>query len=156
MANNQPTAKAEALKETTSKALARMATEVVSIANGKTWTVTGRTFIGRDGITYSAGMSAPKSNVNVFGWKLASDLFTVADAKALVASKPAHANALFDAMSASKSLVTYLNHETRHAVFVALAKDTSADVAALIASARPSKPDTKRDDVDPFDALGAL
>ena len=149
MANNQDDRKrgvdkvAPALTTETAKALSKMATEVVSIANGKTWTVTGRSFIGRDGIQYSAGMSAPKSNVNVFGWKLASDLFTVAHAKALVASKPETLNALFDAMTASKALVTYLNHETRHAVFTALAKDTSADVAALIASARPSKPASK-------------
>lgn len=156
MANNQPTAKAEALKETTSKALAKMATEVVSIANGKTWTVTGRTFIGRDGITYSAGMSAPKSNVNVFGWKLASDLFTVADAKALVALKPATLNALADAMSDAKALVTYLNHETRHAVFVALVSDPTANVAALVESARPAKPATAKATVNPLDALSAL
>ena len=157
MANNQPTAKAEALNETTSKALAKMATEVVAIAGGKTWTVTGRTFVGRDGITYAAGDKAPKTNVNVFGWKLASDLFTVADAKALITAKPALLNALNDAMSDAKALVTYLNHETRHAVFTALLNDPTANVATLIENARPAKAVTaKGATVNPLDALSAL
>lgn len=163
MANNQPTAKrggtTEKLNSTTAKGLEKVATEMLAIASGKTWTVTGRSFVGRDGITYVAGDKAPKSNVNVFGWKLASDLFTLADAKALVVkatSNPDYANALADAMTATKSLVTYLNHETRHAVFTALANDPTANVADLIESARPAKVVTAKVATNPLADLLAL
>jgi len=165
MANNQGDRKrgtdnAVPLTPETAKGLSKMATEILAIANGKTWKVTGRSFVGRDGQTYSAGMEAPKTNVNLFGWKLASDLFTVADAQALISRSrilPETVNALADAMTASKSLVTYLNHETRHAVAIALSADPTADVAALIESARPAKPATpKRDDEDPLAGLMAL
>ena len=142
------------LNTETAKALAKMASEIIAIANGKTWTVTGRAFIGRDGKQYKAGDQAPKTNVNVFGWKLASDLFTVADAQAF--AKRADLDNLYAVMSANKALVTYLNHETRHAVFSALLETPNADIAALVENARPAKVATTKTASDPLADLLAL
>ena len=88
----------------------------------KTWPVTGRAFTGRDGVAYKQGDKAPKSNVRVAKWSLASDLFTIETAKAFAKFVTAHANgtALIGAMVDNAELVSKYNHEDRFAAFIGL------------------------------------
>ena len=140
------------MNETTQKGLERLVRDLTAIhTEKKVWTVTGRSFTGRDGITYSAGMSAPKTNAKVFGWTLPSDLFTLADAQVFAQVITTHANgdALAQALTDSADSVSKYNHADRHAAFVAVtayaqtAKAIKAEkVAEIIVSAKGVKPET--------------
>ena len=137
------------MNETTAKGLERLARDLNAIhVEKKTWTVTGRAFTGRDGIAYSAGMSAPKSNAKVYGWTLASDLFTLDNAQAFAKAITTHANGddLAKALTDSAELVAKYNHDDRFTAFTAIlayattAKAIKAEkVAEIIASAKVAK-----------------
>ena len=156
----QVTAKAEpTLKETTAKALARYAADLIAVHGGKTWTVTGRAFIGADGKQYSAGDQAPKTNATLFGWKLSTAVIGIREGRDLInalTADPTTANALADAMSEAKAQVTYLNHEVRATVFRALMSDPTASVADLIAQTKPTKTATAKPTTDPLADLAGL
>lgn len=132
----------------TKAVIERVAKDLTEIKAGKTWKVTGRAFTGRDGIAYSAGMSAPKSNIRVAKWSLASDLFTIETAQAFAKFATAHANgnALIQAMLDNAETVAKYNHEDRFAAFISLmayAQESKAikaeKVTALIANAKTAK-----------------
>lgn len=107
----------------TQKVIDRIAEDLTAIhVEKKVWKVTGRAFTGRDGIAYSAGMSAPKSNVRVAKWNLASDLFTIETAKAFAkfVTESPNGDALIAAMLDTAESVSKYNHEDRFGAFVAL------------------------------------
>lgn len=132
----------------TQQVLERVAKDLTEIAQGKTWRVTGRAFTGRDGVAYSAGMDAPKTNVRVAKWTLASDLFTLDTAKAFAKFVTSHANgaALISAMLDNAEQVAKYNHEDRFSAFIGLmayANETKTikaeKVATIIANAKTAK-----------------
>jgi hypothetical protein len=137
------------MNETTKKGLERLAKDLNAIhLEKKTWTVTGRAYTGRDGIAYSAGMSAPKTNAKAFGWTLASDLFTLDNAKAFAKAITTSPNGddLAKALTDSAELVAKYNHDDRYNAFTAIlayattAKAIKADkVAEIIANAKTAK-----------------
>lgn len=152
------------MSELVKKGIERLAKDLHAIhIEKKQWTVTGRAFTGRDGIAYSAGMSAPKTNAKVFGWTLPSDLFTLADAQAFAQVITTHANgtALAEALTDSADSVAKYNHDNRHAAFIAIvdyattAKTIKADkVAEIITAAKTVTVITKTEKVSDLSILG--
>ena len=152
------------MSELVKKGIERLANDLRAIhIEKKVWTVTGRAFTGRDGIAYSAGMSAPKTNAKAFGWTLPSDLFTLDDAKAFAQIITTHANgtALAEALSDSADSVAKYNHDNRHAAFTAIveyattSKTVKAEkVAEIIAGAKAVTVITKSEKVSDLSILG--
>lgn len=134
------------VNELVKKGIERLAKDLHAIhVDKKVWTVTGRAFTGRDGIAYSAGMSAPKTNAKAFGWTLPSDLFTLEDARAFANIITTHANGttLAEILTETAESVAKYNHDNRYSAFIAIAeyvtttKTVKAEkVAAIIAGAK--------------------
>ena len=124
------------MNEIIKKAIAVMGKDFTEIREGKTWTVKGNAFTGQDGIRYERGSVAPKTNVKVFGWSLASSLFTLEHATgiALFLSSDKGAENLANVLIETQPLVIKLGHETRFSAFadIVTAKGITTEKAKTI------------------------
>ncbi len=150
----------------TQKGLARLVKDLTEIKAGKTWKVTGRAFTGRDGKQYTAGDSAPKTNVKVYGWTLASDLFAMPIAKAFTDAITApNGDKVAAMLTATAEAVSKANHETRFAIFMDIVQSATAKkptyatpemVAVYVTNAKTATVKTAKVEMSLTDSLEAL